>query len=317
MIGIDSEIELSAEYHQLLEQAKPGAALKLMRESKSVELADIATDTLIPAWKLSDLENDCYEGLGGDTFVTGYIRKIAKILDIESDDLVIAFNLRAEIGAEDGVSCVAKSVASRPHGSGPVQQAVSVETSLLGKLNKLPGFIAVAALLLVWVGATLFLPSPVATSESLPLSSGAKTQEPLVDLPVEKAEVTVDSVDSEAAEFDHAIPPLADSSVVLPEAPSDQALLDSSTSSVIGGSETTDLLVLTFIDECWVKVSDTTGKVLFAEAKLKGDNLQLFGEAPFEVMLGNARAVDVTLNGQPFAIHPSPSRKTLRVTVHR
>ena len=41
----------------------------------------------------------------------------------------------------------------------------------------------------------------------------------------------------------------------------------------------------------------------------------LEGVAPFEVMLGNVRAAQLQLNGEPVTLIPNGNRKTLRTTV--
>ncbi len=81
------------------------------------------------------------------------------------------------------------------------------------------------------------------------------------------------------------------------------------------GSESEDLLLFSFNDSCWVEVKDAQGKVLFADSRAKGDNLQLFGQAPFSVMLGNAKAVDLLINGRQVSTLPPSGRKTLRLNV--
>lgn len=74
-------------------------------------------------------------------------------------------------------------------------------------------------------------------------------------------------------------------------------------------------LVFSFIEDCWIEVIDTKTQSKFADLKNKGDNLRLFGEGPFEVMLGNAHVVTLSVNGEPYTITPRGTRKTLRFTV--
>lgn len=77
----------------------------------------------------------------------------------------------------------------------------------------------------------------------------------------------------------------------------------------------TDVLVFSFTDECWVEVRDATEKVIFAELRQAGDNLQVLGQAPFEVMLGNARATSLVFNGEIFPVQPRANRRTLKFVV--
>ena len=76
-----------------------------------------------------------------------------------------------------------------------------------------------------------------------------------------------------------------------------------------------DEVVFRLLDECWIKLTDATGKVLFADIKNKGDNLRLFGQSPFEVVLGNARGVDIYLNDEQVMFKPRANRRTLKLTL--
>ena len=64
-----------------------------------------------------------------------------------------------------------------------------------------------------------------------------------------------------------------------------------------------------------MEVTDATGKALIARLATSGDNLQLFGQAPFQVVLGNAPAVAVIFNGEAVDAAPAARRKFKRLTV--
>ncbi|MBK5967826.1 MULTISPECIES: RodZ domain-containing protein [Thiorhodovibrio] len=61
-------------------------------------------------------------------------------------------------------------------------------------------------------------------------------------------------------------------------------------------------VVMTFNGPCWVDVRDATGEFkLFGEMN-KGDREVLGGRAPYSIILGNATAVAVTIDGKPFDV---------------
>jgi cytoskeleton protein RodZ len=62
-------------------------------------------------------------------------------------------------------------------------------------------------------------------------------------------------------------------------------------------------------------VTDSSDDVLFADVKQGGEILDLQGVAPFNVILGNASAVELTLNGEPVDSQPKSGRKTMKLTV--
>ena len=76
-----------------------------------------------------------------------------------------------------------------------------------------------------------------------------------------------------------------------------------------------DQLVLSFTDDCWLEVTDADDNILAAKLHRAGDRLILRGNAPFNIMLGNVKAAEVSLNGKTVAVTPIGSRRTLRFMV--
>jgi len=76
-----------------------------------------------------------------------------------------------------------------------------------------------------------------------------------------------------------------------------------------------DLLEMRFSGQCWVEIRDSESKRLVAKLYDKGDNLQLFSAGPFDVKLGNARVVQLTMNGREVPTTPRGTRNTMRLQV--
>ena len=72
---------------------------------------------------------------------------------------------------------------------------------------------------------------------------------------------------------------------------------------VSGGAPVVDgtqQIVLTFTGPCWVDVRDSERKFkLFGEMP-KGTRKVLGGKPPYKMVIGNAKMVDITVNGRPF-----------------
>ncbi|MDC9582329.1 cytoskeleton protein RodZ [Xenorhabdus sp. PR6a] len=58
-------------------------------------------------------------------------------------------------------------------------------------------------------------------------------------------------------------------------------------------------LVVDFSGECWLEVKDAKGKLLFSGIKKKGDNLKLVGNLPYSVNIGAPARVKVQFQGKP------------------
>jgi Uncharacterized protein conserved in bacteria len=50
---------------------------------------------------------------------------------------------------------------------------------------------------------------------------------------------------------------------------------------------------MNFSADCWLEVSDATGKKLFSGLQRKGGNLNLSGQAPYKLKIGAPAAVQI------------------------
>lgn len=76
-----------------------------------------------------------------------------------------------------------------------------------------------------------------------------------------------------------------------------------------------DQLRLDFSGDCWVQVTDVHGRRLFADQRGAGDTLELEGDGPFQVLLGHARVVEMTYNGEPVSIPVASDSRRANLTV--
>ncbi|WP_105639324.1 cytoskeleton protein RodZ [Cronobacter dublinensis] len=58
-------------------------------------------------------------------------------------------------------------------------------------------------------------------------------------------------------------------------------------------------LVMNFTADCWLEVTDATGKKLFSGLQRKDTNLNLTGEAPYRLKIGAPSAVQIQYQGKP------------------
>ena len=74
-------------------------------------------------------------------------------------------------------------------------------------------------------------------------------------------------------------------------------------------------ILMAFDGPCWVDVRDSERKYkLFGEMK-KGDRHVLGGKAPYSVILGNAAAVQITVNGTAFDLSTVSQGNVARFTL--
>ena len=77
-----------------------------------------------------------------------------------------------------------------------------------------------------------------------------------------------------------------------------------------------DTVVIRTTELCWVEVADATGYLLYGDLNQSGDELEIIGAAPFQILLGKASAAQVRFNGQVVDLEPHTTREfTARLTV--
>lgn len=312
-MALDEQHEMTASHTPA---AGPGPLLRAQREAAGHSLDDVVRDTRISRSKLAALEAEEYAKVGSDTFVMGYIRQYAKWLGTDGDALVREYE--RYIGRE-----------SRE--SQPVQTAA--KTSGTGGQRGLPLVWLVVLVVAGWLLAAWLLngreqpetpdqPNDVAGTsvvETMPEPTEAELspeQDPFAmdvpaaeSSPVSPAEEPLDAASTLTDNLATEEP--VGSQAAEPASVVEEAGAVAESAPIQAAAE--DELTMTFSADCWVEVRDAAGEVLFAQLQQAGDNLHLTGQAPFNVMLGNARAVTMLVNGQLVNTDPGPNRDTMRL----
>ena len=61
---------------------------------------------------------------------------------------------------------------------------------------------------------------------------------------------------------------------------------------------------LKFGEESWVEIKDAAGHVLHRQLNRAGSNVEVRGQPPFSVLIGNASKARLTYNGRPIDLNP-------------
>jgi cytoskeleton protein RodZ len=75
-------------------------------------------------------------------------------------------------------------------------------------------------------------------------------------------------------------------------------------------------LSITYSGDCWTEITDAGGRRLFFDLGKAGRTVNLAGEAPFNVLFGDAANVSLVVNGASFDIPARDLRgRTARLTI--
>ncbi len=287
----------TAEQEEKLIEPAPlpwGHRLREARQAEGIALRDVAAELHLDLALLEALENEELDKLPSPSFVKGYIRSYARLLDMPADDLVKAFD------------CV--------HGEGgPCLKRI-------GKIDRQPTSRDKGPRYATWAVITIIVVSVLAWWSSRILSNGVASherEEAGVAIPMEEgSDIATLQPDIEVEGESVSVAPLMgpdaqakeSSAVPAPEAePSQTRAVTEKSERVTKEDEpapapVADLthLKLTFKEDSWVELTDAQGKRLFYDLGRKGQTKELAGVAPFRVLLGNAAGVELNVDGKVY-----------------
>jgi cytoskeleton protein RodZ len=94
-----------------------------------------------------------------------------------------------------------------------------------------------------------------------------------------------------------------------------EPILEEASPVAVEVADNTKKVTMSFRADCWIQITDASGKVLSTGIKSAGQKLNLSGEAPFKVILGAPEAVSITLASEPFDLSGYTSGKVARFTL--
>jgi cytoskeleton protein RodZ len=276
---------------------RPGEGLKQLREAAGLSVLDVAEATRIIRSRLEALERDDYASGGqSPAHVIGYMRSYARFLSVPVEPWlgVLERKLRQEVELEQ------KQNPAEP---------VLVDSHRHYRV--LPWVAFLVAGVIVWLVGSDFY------SGNSPLSRRIEAPEIVLLNEMAAKDALAKDIVTPQVQQDRALDSVADIQPLPKQMPS----LDptSPANSVptqvinVGTPGAGDALVVQANDDCWIEVQDRSGKQVFAQLLRSGDNLRLFGVAPFSIKLGNAPAVNLWVNTREIPVQPENSRRTLRL----
>ncbi len=260
-------------------EAQPiGARLREAREALGLSREEVAQALHLSASQIACLEEEDFARFPAPIFVSGYLRKYARLLSIPGEPLVEAFE---HSGAEPpSLHIDLTSGMPRP-------RKINIEYWA----GVLAG-VGVIILLLVWLLSgdeePLKTQTAVPTPENTRPAPATVTQSGPRPAPPAPAAV--------------AAPPAAE----LPEAtaPRPAALAPAAEKAARPTPAAGDRLVLHFTADCWVEITDGKGQRLMFDLGRAGQTRVLEGSPPFSILLGYAPGVEIEYNGKPYNQQP-------------
>lgn len=304
-----SSDNLEADPSQPQTLESPGTILKQARIQAGISQEAVADELNLVVAKVDALETDRYEKLASDVFAQGYLRRYSKLLGIDDDMVVERFRQWREANRTMPAESEQRS---RP------------------RVRPAPQWLIGALILVVVVAVAFFLFQNTDEAAEISVPESSQPQRPVEPAePSGPEDPLWDEEESEVADFgsdwdDYDMDAPVElsrngeaqfSTEAYPEQPEASVELDGGSISFNEEEVQSAHLSFFFSEECWIEVRDASGQILRAEVAHAGDSMSLEGEAPFAVMLGNARAAQAYYKGEPVVINTRPGNRTARLNI--
>jgi cytoskeleton protein RodZ len=283
-----SEADAAAETAADAADPRPGRVLAEARMARNLTVAEVAQQLKLSATQVEALEADAYEQLPGSVFVRGFVRNYARLLELDADPLVGKIGLPHAPSSASAAIPLSRDIPFPERGRTNWMPYALVLVLIIGAIVLFELLFSVPPAMVVSAVTPKSAAVPVAVQAALP----AKEEAPAAPVSaVPQAEVVAVAATAEPA----ALPAPAPASV------SPQA----------GMAD----LHFVFETASWVEVRDRNERILFSQLNPVGTEHRVQGLRPLSLVIGNARGVRLTYNGQPFDLTPHTKVDVARFTL--
>ena len=301
---------MSEQYQEELPVTRSaGEQLRAARRITGLDIAHFAEKLHLPPGYLDALEKDQLELLPSRVFALGYLRKYARLLNLDADAL-IQQEMQTAPHPTDAIQTLAQPKAGN--------FVIRSKPAASGAIFIIGGVLLVAALVLayVWWESQQVVDSATDTSvvvmpldnrqlESMPTFEDLSMEQE-TDLPL-MGPLWLDDDELALLQGADAIEALADQDDAVVETDADVA----SVADAVPASG----LLLRFSDNCWIDVRDARGRIVRQGLMRAGQSIELPFDASLSLVLGNAKAATLYIDGELFDLPATTANNVARFTV--
>jgi len=278
-----------------------GARLRLAREMRSLSVSDVAQTLKLGPRQVEALENGDWQALPGQTFIRGFVRNYARMLQLDPTPLMEQLDAQLDKPADSlNVSETRRTAmpSSQPRRDRTVVFAGLVLLVLAGVAyvllpNDLSALRESAQKLIDSLSRKEAAPAPA--SGSVPAAPVAASE------PVFPPGSTQQQV----------MNPQAQASAEMAPAPLAAAPAAGTAAAPPGNAQ----LRFVFSGESWVEVRDRDNKVIFSQRGAAGSEQSVSGQGPLSLVIGFAPGVKLFWRGQAIDLTPHTKGEVARLVL--
>ncbi|EDX3768278.1 cytoskeleton protein RodZ [Salmonella enterica subsp. enterica serovar Onderstepoort] len=277
--------------HDQNEAQTTGVRLRNAREQLGLSQQAVAERLCLKVSTVRDIEEDKAPSDLASTFLRGYIRSYARLVHVPEEELLPGLEKQAPLRAA---------------------KVAPMQSFSLGKRRKkrdgwLMSFTWLVLFVVVGLTGAWWWQNHKAQQEEITTMADQSTAELNADkdsgqnVPLDTRDAT--SQDTTPAQTAPAPATPVDSTAATqtPAATATEtpSALPTSQAGVAAPAADPNALVMNFTADCWLEVTDATGKKLFSGMQRKDGNLNLTGQAPYKLKIGAPAAVQIQYQGKP------------------
>jgi len=269
-----------------------GEKLRAAREQRSLSIEQVSEALHLDEPIIAALEQGQYETLGAPVYIRGHLKTYAQLLGLSPE--VIASEYQCD-APESAVTQTLQQPAVVSISVNPVLWAGGALAILLGLSL---GFY-------VMLGNDDGSEQPIVVAESIePQAAAVPVQaEPqaveLVETAIEAPALAADRPDTPPADRRDSVAALQ--VATKSPLPAVSTEIEDNDLELVPRPAATMRLGLQFSQESWVEISDANRRLLFG-LQHEGNRREVTGEPPFNLLIGNAHGVTLTINDEPFDV---------------
>lgn len=289
---------------QVAEQTQaigPGQMLRDARTAKGLTVDDVANRLNLKSSNVQDLEAEKFDERISVTFIRGYYKNYAKLLDVPQAEILQAF---------DALNAAKQEPAKLQSFSRKMAKQASDDRLMMVSY-------VILAIILAMVVVWWLQQSNTTTADSLP-GNTTNTSESVVSSPAqetapETAPETLEASQPQVMDTEPTEP--VDLERIEPEPAPTETQAENTAASETEPQETLPEqveLVFQFSADCWVNILDATGEAIAYGVKKAGRTMPVSGVPPFEVTLGAPDVVQIRYNGEAVDMAGFPKGRTAK-----
>ena len=270
-----------------------GNVLRKKREVIGLSIDNIANQLNLDPKLIESLEKNDYVKFNIETYIKGYLRAYAKVLDLDGDTII---NLYKESNPEKTPEILPNVKPKTQRNSG--DKSVKLFSYIIA--------LTVAVSILVWYQNNFLVQPPEENLNITNIKTYENTNINGVDIDYKIINHTnswqwpINKADTNYESNNNVLEPVV-SKTTQDKIENTADINEVSEHNI---QQSNDTIVLNLTGDSWIEIYDEEGGRLFLDLARSGKNYIINGNSPFDILLGAANQVSIEFNGSSVDIEP-------------